>query len=75
MFRVLDEAARNNESYCGFHCIVFENTSPDDGGIYLDGKFISTTDLIEFLQFSKPEDWYQSWFPKEHCIGISFSHT
>jgi hypothetical protein len=39
--------------YHGFHLIQFENTSPDDGKIYLDHKEISKLELIDFLQFKK----------------------
>ena len=73
LFRLLDDMARNDESYCGFHCIVFENTSPDDGRIFMDGKVITIPDLKEFLRFEKPEEWYLSWFPKPNHVGINFS--
>lgn len=38
-------------NYCGFHLIVFENTSFEDGVVYLDHKPIKENDLIKFLSF------------------------
>ena len=75
IYQLLDKlASEDSENYRGFHCVVFENTSPEDGHIFLDGKFITITDLKEFLIFEKPEDWYQSWFPAQNVVGVSFSH-
>ena len=37
--------------YHGFHLLVFENTSPDDGKIWLDKTEITEAELIAFLQF------------------------
>jgi hypothetical protein len=53
-----------DENYKGFHLIVFEKTSPDDGAVFLDGKKITTEDLISFLRFEKPKEWYESYFSK-----------
>jgi hypothetical protein len=41
-----------DKNYRGFHVLVFENTSPDDGKMWLDEKLISRDDLIQFLQFN-----------------------
>lgn len=54
MYEVMDPALKlyapqNHIDYRGFHKIIFENTSPDDGKIYLDGKEISADDLRTFL--------------------------
>lgn len=73
LFRILDRLADNDDYYCGFHCLIFENTSPEDGRIYLDGKFISRTDLIKFLKFEQEDSWYSTWFPEINHIGINFS--
>jgi len=50
--------------YYGFHLIQFEKTNPDDGKIFIDGKEVTRDDLITFLKFEKPEDWYISYFDK-----------
>jgi len=44
--------------YWGFHFIQFENTSPEDGAIYLDGRLISKDELLKFLRFELPEPHY-----------------
>jgi hypothetical protein len=62
-FKVLDNAVCD-VCYRGFHLIVFEHTSPDDGCIYLDRKQISTEDLITFLQFKADAGYYVSLFRK-----------
>jgi len=36
--------------YQGFHLIVFEKTSPEDGRIWLDNKEISKEELLHFLK-------------------------
>ena len=51
IFEILNWCSKHHKSYEGFHVIVFENTSPDDGKIYLDGELIDKQNLIEFLQF------------------------
>jgi hypothetical protein len=37
--------------YWGFHLIVFENTTPVDGKVWLDGVETTTSSFIDFLQF------------------------
>lgn len=51
MFKILDFACKSHKNYRGLHVIVFENTSPDDGRVYLDGKEVSKAQLIKFLRF------------------------
>lgn len=72
MYKLLDQVRNIDNNYRGFHVLVFEKTNPDDGGIYLDGKFISKVELLNFLCFTMPDDWYSSWFPKQNVVGISF---
>jgi hypothetical protein len=48
--------AINHSHYRGFHYVIFENTSPEDGEIYLKNNFgttmtITRTELIDFLNF------------------------
>lgn len=40
-------------NYKGFHLIIFENTNPDDGKMWLDGKQITKDELIIFLRMVK----------------------
>jgi len=51
LFSLVDKCAKIDPKYSGFHFLVFENTSPDDGKTFLDGKEISNEELIKFLQF------------------------
>lgn len=51
IFKLLDLVSQNDANYKGLFVLVFEKTSPDDGKIWLDGKEISKSDLIKFLQF------------------------
>lgn len=50
-FEIIHKLCQNHPKYRGFHLIVFENTSPEDGKIYLDNKEISKQELIDFLSF------------------------
>ncbi len=49
-----------SDNYLGFHLIIFQNTTPEDGEIYLDYNEIDENDLIEFLSFNKSESWYET---------------
>jgi hypothetical protein len=51
LFDKIDKLCEADSLYYGFHKLVFENTSPDDGNIWLDGKLISKVELLQFLQF------------------------
>jgi len=61
IFRILDAVAKNDINYRGFHILVFENTNPDDGYVWLDGTKIFRDDLLKFLRFEN--DNYDSYFP------------
>ena len=50
LFSLLNWCAKHHPRYRGFHIIVFENTSPDDGGVFLDEKLITKFELIDFLK-------------------------
>lgn len=52
-FDMLDRQCRDHDKYKGFHYITFENTSPDDGWIELDGERVTKEELIAFLEFSE----------------------
>lgn len=51
IFTLLDNYAKNDPKYKGFHLLVFEKTSPEDGRIILNHKVISPEQLIKFLRF------------------------
>jgi len=50
MFGILHRLCNIDKDFKGFHLIVFENTSPDDGRIYLDKKEITKDELLNFLK-------------------------
>ena len=70
-FMAVDKFAVFDPDYRGFHILVFTNTSPDDGSIWLDGDFVNRSDLVDFLRFEKEEDWYLSWWPDPRVVRIS----
>ncbi len=51
MFDILTWCGQQHPRFCGFHVIVFENTGPEDGAIFLDGNAISKEELVSFLMF------------------------
>lgn len=51
VFDLLNWCCKYHPKFRGFHTIVFEKTSPDDGTITLDGKIVSREQLISFLRF------------------------
>jgi len=63
LFKIIDSAI-NDSNYRGFHILRFEKTTPDDGKTWLDNKEINRNDLIEFLKYEKPHDWYKSYYWK-----------
>jgi len=65
-----------SDNYHGFHLVAFENSTPDDGQMYLDYVEIDREDLIEFLRFEKNENWYETtMFDKnQSCYGDTDSN-
>jgi len=54
LFKIVDDACRRGDpNYKGFHVLTFENTSPEDGQMTLDGTSITIDELLEFLKFEK----------------------
>lgn len=49
-FKKLYHNIKKDNLFKGFHFVQFENTSPEDGKIYLDRKEISKERLIYFLK-------------------------
>jgi len=62
-FKVVDSSI-GSSYYKGFHLIVFEKTSPNDGRLWLDTEEISKERLIDFLRFELPYVNYRSYFEK-----------
>jgi hypothetical protein len=54
IFQMLHRLCRNDPAFHGFHLIQFENTSPDDGSMWLDHKLITIDELLLFLTFLAP---------------------
>lgn len=50
LYRKLDHCI-SDTLYAGFHHIMFENTNPDDGKVFVNDTLLSTDELILFLQF------------------------
>ena len=55
-FGIINSNCKQDDRYKGFHILVFENTSPEDGKIWLDHKLIDKMALIRFLQFLPLEE-------------------
>ena len=53
LFKRIDKLCQADPLYCGFHKLVFENTNPDDGKMWLDEKLITRDEVIQFLQFRR----------------------
>ena len=66
MYKKLENIHSVDPWYLGFHFLRFGGTTPDDGSIHLDEKYISKDDLIQFMKFGSPKEWYKSYFEKLH---------
>jgi len=51
IFSLLYQCCKDHPKFHGFHTLQFENTSPEDGKIFLDSTEITKEELIKFLQF------------------------
>ena len=51
IFDTLDAVSKNDPLYRGFYIIIFENTSPDDGSITINGKPSDKKHLMDLLTF------------------------
>ena len=51
IFSILNKVAKHDKNYCGFYLVVFENTSPIDGLIWINHKEASLQSLINLLKF------------------------
>ena len=55
MIELVDKCCRADPRYQGFHFLQFENTSPDDGGMFWDNMPISKQNLLRLLTFTEDE--------------------
>ena len=51
LFERIHKLCVGSEGYHGFHVLVFQNTSPEDGKIFLDYREITRQGLLDFLRF------------------------
>jgi hypothetical protein len=61
LFDKIDKNCRNDRDYKGFHKLIFQNTSPEDGAIILCDKIITKEQLIKFLRFEKICAGFHYW--------------
>ena len=47
--------------YYGYYLVLFENTSPSNGKIFVNYKEISRNKFIKFLKFGLPESFYKCY--------------
>jgi len=52
-FKFIDMVAKSNPKYKGFFLIQFQNTNPDDGEIFINGKQSTVEDLFDLLIFKE----------------------
>jgi len=53
IFSILNWCGRHDPNFHGVHVLTFENTNPDDGEMFWDGKQITKSELIEILTFKR----------------------
>lgn len=51
LFNKIDKLCQQDNLYYGFHKLVFENTNPEDGKMWLDEQPITKEQLLDFLRF------------------------
>lgn len=60
VYKTLHRNCVNDPLYRGFHKLVFEKTSPDDGWVNLDDERIPREMLFKWLRFEAPFEMYQT---------------
>ena len=65
-FKIVHGCATSDDKYCGFYLIVFENTSPDDGLLWINHQLATKEQLIRLLQFG--------WYPDKKEAPRHASH-
>jgi hypothetical protein len=58
-FKLLHDVSQHDPNYKGFHLIIFEQTSPEDGKMWIDGRTVTKEDLFEFFRFESKEFMYE----------------
>jgi hypothetical protein len=53
IFRLVNEAFKSDVQYHGLHILRFEKTNPEDGRMWLNGKMLTTEQLLAFLRFDR----------------------
>jgi len=51
IFNILNWCGEHHPYFHGVHILVFENTNPEDGKIFWDGKQITKVELLKVLEF------------------------
>jgi len=65
LFKKIHNIALKDDNYKGFYLIVFENTSPDDGNVWINGKPSNRTELINLLKFGILEQKHKEMISHE----------
>lgn len=61
LFKIIHKNCLNDPNYRGFHFILFEKTSPDDGWIKIDNEIVNCDNLISFLKFKSSRSKYDKF--------------
>lgn len=60
LYKIIHNDSKNNIMYKGCHIIQFENTTPDDGKVFIDGNEVSRNTYIKWLRFEAHNDMYNT---------------
>jgi len=58
LYKKIDKVGRRDPLYHGFHILTFQNPSPVDGWMRLNGELFTAQDLIRFLAFEASSEHY-----------------
>ena len=64
LFSIIDGRMAWDNSYNGFHLIQFAKTCFGDGAAFLDYELVTEEEMIRFLAFQMPHEYYHSLFFK-----------
>lgn len=65
-FKPVESACLLDKNFQGFHLVQFENTTPDDGRIWLDGNNIHKDDFVQFIRFEQNKRLYLPHFKESN---------
>lgn len=75
-FKTIEKNGCLDPDFCGFHLIQFENTSPEDGRVYVDGQEIDIETLLSFLRFELPRDlYYHNYYDESKTEAMEIIKT